>query len=61
VSLVVLYGYKTWSFILREGYRLLFFENKKLMRIFGSKSEEVTAEWRKLRDESFIICTVYVI
>jgi len=27
------------------------FENKVLRRIFGSKKEEVTEEWRKLHNE----------
>ena len=27
------------------------FENRVLMRIFGPKSDEITTEWRKLRNE----------
>ena len=48
---VVLYGCETWSLTLREKPRLRVFENKVLRRIFGSKKEEVTEEWRKLHNE----------
>ena len=30
------------------------FENRVLRRIFGSKREEVTGEWRKLHNEELI-------
>jgi hypothetical protein len=33
---------------LREEHRLKVFENRVLRRIFGSKRDEVTGEWRKL-------------
>jgi len=36
---------------LREERRLRVFENRVLRRVFGSKREEVTGEWRKLRNE----------
>jgi hypothetical protein len=36
---------------LREERRLRVFENRMLRRIFGSKREEVTGEWRKLYNE----------
>jgi len=29
------------------------FENRVLRRIFGPKRDEVTGEWRKLRNEEF--------
>jgi hypothetical protein len=45
---VVLCGCETWSLTLREGHRLEVFENRVLRRIFGSKRDEVTGEWRKL-------------
>jgi len=48
---VVLYGCETWSLTLREKRRLKVLENRVLRRIFGSKREEVTVEWRKLRNE----------
>jgi len=41
---------KTWSLTLREERSLRLFENKVLRRTFGPK-EEVTGEWRKLRNE----------
>jgi hypothetical protein len=47
----VLYGCETWSLTLREEHRLTVFENKVLRRIFGSKRDEVTGEWRKLHNE----------
>jgi len=47
----VLYGCGTWSPTLREERRLMVFENSVLRRIFGPKTDEVTGEWRKLRDE----------
>jgi hypothetical protein len=48
---VVLYGCGTWSLTLREEHRLGVFENRVLRRIFGSKRDEVTEEWRKLHNE----------
>jgi len=36
---------------LREEYRLRVFENRVLRRIFGSKRDKVTGEWRKLHNE----------
>ena len=40
---VVLYGCETWSLTLRE--------ERRLRRIFGSKRDAVTGEWRKLHNE----------
>jgi hypothetical protein len=48
---VVLYGCETWSLILREEYRLRAFEDRVLRRIFGPKRDEVTGDWRELRNE----------
>jgi hypothetical protein len=48
---VVLYGCETWSLTLREEQRLKAFENRVLRRIFGPKRDEVTGEWKKLRNE----------
>jgi hypothetical protein len=42
---------------LREECRLRVFENKVLRRIFGSKRDEVTGEWRRLHNEE--VYTVY--
>jgi hypothetical protein len=47
---VVLYGYKTWSLTLMKEQRLGEFENR-VLRIFISKRDEVTGEWRKLHNE----------
>jgi hypothetical protein len=46
-----LYGCETWSFTLREERRLRVFENRILRRIFGTKRDWVTREWRKLHNE----------
>jgi hypothetical protein len=47
----VLYGYETWSFILREEHGLRVFENRVLRRIFGTKREELARGWRRLHNE----------
>jgi hypothetical protein len=47
---VVLYGCETWSLTLREEHRLRVFENRVQRRIFGSKRDEVTGDWRKLHN-----------
>jgi len=36
---------------MREEHWLRVFENRVLRRIFGPKRDEVTGEWRKLRNE----------
>jgi hypothetical protein len=43
---VVLYGCETWSLTLRGERRL-----RVLTRIFGSKRDKVTGEWRHLHNE----------
>ena len=48
---VVLYGCETWSLTLREERKLKVFENRVLRRIFGPGRDEVTGEWRRLRNE----------
>jgi hypothetical protein len=48
---VVLYGYETWSLILREEHRLGVFENRVLRRIFVPERDEVTGDWRRLHNE----------
>jgi hypothetical protein len=45
---VVLYGCGNWSVTFREECRLGIFENGVLRRIFGSKRDKVTREWRRL-------------
>jgi hypothetical protein len=55
---VVLYGCETWSLTFREEHGLRVFENRVLRRIFGPKRDEMTGEWRKLHNESFMICTL---
>jgi len=48
---VILYGCENWSFVWREERRLRVSENRVSRRIFGSKREEITGEWRKLHNE----------
>jgi hypothetical protein len=48
---MVLYGCETWYLILRDDHRLRVFGNRVLRRIFGSKRDEVTRDWRKLHNE----------
>jgi len=48
---VVLYECETWSLTLREEMRLRVIENKVLRRIFGSRRDEVTGDWRRLHNE----------
>jgi hypothetical protein len=47
----VLYGCETWSLALIEEHGLRVLENRVLRRIFGSKRDEVSREWRKLHNE----------
>jgi len=48
---VVLYGCETWSLTRREERELRVSENMVLRRIFGPRWDEVTGEWRRLRNE----------
>jgi hypothetical protein len=48
---VVLYMCGIWYLTLREECRLTKFENRVLRIIFGLKRDEVTGDWRKLRNE----------
>jgi len=60
---VVLYGCETWSLTLREERKLSVFENLVLRRIFGPRRDEVTGEWRRLRNEELndLYCTPHPI
>jgi hypothetical protein len=62
-SYSVLYGCETWSLTLREERRLRVFENRVLRRMFGSKRDEVTGEWRKLHNEELndLYCSLNII
>jgi len=48
---VVLYGCETWSLTFREERKLRVFENTVLRRIFGTRRDTVTVEWRRLHNE----------
>jgi hypothetical protein len=45
--------------MLRMERRLRVFENKMLRRVFGPKTDEVTAEWRKLHNDE--LCGLYAL
>jgi len=48
-----LYGWETWWLTLTEERRLRVFENR-VLRIFGTKRDEITGKWRKLHNEELI-------
>jgi hypothetical protein len=48
---VVLHGFETWSFKLREERRPRVLENGELRLIFGTTKNNVTGECKKLHDE----------
>jgi len=49
---IVSYECETRSLTLREERKLRVFEKMVLRRIFGSRRDEVTGEWRRLHNES---------
>jgi len=44
-------GVKLGLITLREECRLSVFKNRVLRRIFGSKKDDITGEWRRLHNE----------
>jgi len=57
ILLVVLYGYETWSFTLREEHKLKVFKNRVLRKVFAPK--RVTGgDWLM---RNFIICAAHQI
>jgi hypothetical protein len=51
ILFVVLHACKTLSRSLGDGHKLRVYENRVLRRIFGSKRDEVTGEWKKPQNE----------
>ena len=49
ILLLFLCGCETSSLTLREERRLTVFENR-VLRIFGSKRDEVTGQWKEMHD-----------
>ena len=47
---MVVYGCEAWSFASRLEHRLSVFENRAVRKIFGTKIEDVTADWRRLHN-----------
>ena len=55
---VILYGFQTWSLILRKEPRLRLSENRMLRRMYGPKRDGVTGDWKKnYKIRSLMICT----
>jgi len=50
---VVLYGCETLLLRFREEHTLKVFENRVMGRVFGTKRDEVTVEWRKLHNDLY--------
>jgi hypothetical protein len=49
---VVSYGCETWSLTLREEHKTRrMFESRVLRRIFGTKGDDISGNWRKLHNE----------
>ena len=46
-----MHGCETWSLTLRGEQKLRVLDNGVLRKIFGSKREGVTVDWRKLHNE----------
>ena len=46
----VLYDCETWSLTLREEHRLRVFENKVPRKLFWTRRDEITGEWRELHN-----------
>jgi len=59
----VLYGFESWSLILREERRVMMFENRVPRILFGPKRDEVTEEWKKQQIEELndLYCLSYII
>jgi hypothetical protein len=50
---LVSYGCETWPLTWRKDLRLRVFENRVLRKIFVSRRDEVTGDWRRSRNEEF--------
>jgi len=47
----VLYGFEIWSVTLMGKHRSTAFENRVLRKIFGTKKDEGTGEWRRIQNK----------
>ena len=56
-----MHGRETWSLTSREERRLMVFENRTLMRIFGPKRDEVTRSGENYIIRSLVICSAHQI
>jgi hypothetical protein len=45
------YWFETWSVTWKEEHRLRVFESRVMRRIFGTKKDKITGEWRRLHIE----------
>ena len=50
IGFTVLYGCEIWFLISREEQRLMVFENKLNIKIFGAKRNRITGKWSKLHN-----------
>jgi hypothetical protein len=50
------YGCKTLSVTIREEYGLRIFKNRLVRKMHEPKRTEVTGGWRKLPNDSFMVC-----
>jgi hypothetical protein len=53
ISPVVLYGYETSSFMLREENNVGFFDNRVLRKLLSPKEDEVLEGWRNVHEEFY--------
>jgi hypothetical protein len=61
ILLVVLHGYESWSFILREEHRLTLFKNWVVRKIPGPEREEGQETGENYILDSLIACIVHYI
>jgi len=53
----MLYGYETWSIVIKNRHMMRVFENRVLRKIFVNKIDGVTEDGEDYKMSSFTICT----
>ena len=51
ILLTVLHECETWSLTLWEEHRVRVFKNRVLRKIYWAKRDEITGEWRRLKNK----------
>lgn len=51
----------SWPLTLREGHKLMMFEDRVRRDILGAKGLETAGNWRKLQDEMLRTCAIHQI